>query len=111
MRALTDIMKEAEDCLGAFLQGEIGEDEWLEAGGREYCLIAGKRKGAAEWSVDSGTLLPRAKVWHGAETYALMLERTPCPGAVLYGWRCPDAFGISDDLDFSCACRGKIIFP
>ena len=111
MRELTDIMKEAEGGLDAFLQGEIGEDEWRQAGGKERCLVTDRHEGLASWAVDGGTLLPAIEIRRGRDRYSVEMKKTPCPDVVIYEWQCWDAFGVSDSIDRACACRGKVIFP
>lgn len=112
MKALTEVMKEAEGWLDCFLQGEIGKRAWRRTvGGGQPAVVAGKHLAWCSWSVDGDTLLPRMEVWHDGDKYSVSLERTLGGSCALYRWRCPDAYGISGDIDFSCACRGGIIFP
>ena len=112
MKALTDVMKEAEGWLDAFLQGEIGRKAWRGTVGEgQPAAVMGRHTAWCFWSVDRETLLPRIELWNDGERYLIEMKRTPCPDVVLYEWQCWDAFGISEDIDFSCACRGKIIFP
>ena len=111
MRELTGVMKEAEGWLDAFLQGEIGEDEWRDARGEERRLVADGREGLASWAVDGSTLLPAIEIKIGEDRYSVEMKKTPCPDVVIYEWQCWDAFGVSDSIDRACACRGKIIFP
>ena len=111
MQSITELMKEVEGWLDSFLQCEVNKDEWMEAGGMEHCLVAGKHRALAQWSVDGETLLPRMCLWNDGKAYNIIMKRTPCPDVVLYEWQCWDDEGIAEDIDFSCACRGKIIFP
>ena len=112
MQSLTELMKDVEGRLDAFLQGEIGKRAWRRSGGEgQPALVMGRHTAWCVWNVDKDTLLPRIELWNDGERYSIIMKRTPCPDVVIYEWQCWDSKGIAEDIDYSCACRGKIIFP